>query len=479
MAFTDQNEIGSAQIAVNFLLEHNCVGGYVDGSFRPKHPVTRSEFCYMLVRSIISDEACKKLSTENSNVWQDAIRSWAGPYISVFQKVVRAATKNTRYKKIAMNLLRNSFNASICITKKEAWIWCLLFFETLFSFRCYLHGGLLDSRAAERGWVCQLLFDVLKKAAKHFYRYPKVFQEQIEHGIKIIDKIRPRIYFLRLVPEVNYKRCMFIRMLKNNYERDSEHSVWAGKAYQYTNLEALYNMLLSGDKREKVDNNSWGPKIKLRLSNTAYLNDPKEGKLLCDILEEREFQSFRDYFKGNLSDITGVRTSNVYVASLSQDPIERLPMWIQYGDWGRGCRIEFDLSESNGFRQLQYYEESDIPLKLERDFIKKQRSVIIRLALLDILQSYLEKQTYFYKEKYYEHEAELRIVKKAEPQNAKEDLKHVRSGEVFPRLYVESDSYIKISSVILGPKCENQEHIALALKRLGVPVVKRSAISFR
>lgn len=479
MAFIDQNEIGSAREAVDFLVNFNCIGGYGDSSFRPKNPMTKSEFCYMLVHSTIDNIVPWKTEKEDSGEWQDALNSWDGPYISLFQKVVKAAAKNNRYQKTASRLLRNSFEADKYITKIEARNWCLLFFETLFSFRCTLRRQQVDNRPAERGWICQLLFDALKKAARHFYRQPRAFQEMIEYGIKTVNKKRPRIYFLQLLPEVNYKRRIFIGMLKDNCKKSSEHPVWVGSAYQYTKLEALYKMLKPEDGRDTFDEKSWCPEINLRLSNTAYLNDPKEGNLLYDILGENEFQSVRDYFKEKLSDLTGIKTSEVYVASLSRDPEERLPMWIQYGDWGKGCRIEFELSEENGFRQLQYYGEKDLPLKLERGFIKGQQSFVTKIVLLDVLRRYLERRTYLYKGRYYEHEAELRIVKKVIPQNAKEDSKNICSGEVFPRLYIESDSCIKICSITLGPKCENQEHVALALKKLGVPVVKQSSISFR
>lgn len=478
MAYADQNEIpANAKRQVDFLSRGlNCISGYANGAFYPKRHMHRGEFCKMLFCSVIRREIYIDLAgMTDAGAWKEAVDSWAGKYILFFRTVISEAKKNKRHKRRASILLKEYFDGAGTITKKEAFDWSQMFFETEFSFCYKLKRITVDDTPAERSWLCQLIYAIFKKAAKHFYQSPEKLKKLLLYGVPFTGGERPMLNFLCLEPRVGRKRTQFVQMLKTKWPQAIEHPIWSGSAWQYTSLAAVYKMLKAAG--EPIDNN---PTVSLWLSNTAYLNDPNEGVLFHEIMSREGFRELRGYFnEKKLSGETEIDPSEVYVASLSCDKEERLPMWVQYGDWGRGCRIEFEVSERDEFRKLKYYDKKELPLQEAQDYIINQSSFTVKLILVDLLRKYMSQNGFLYKEKYYEHENEVRILRIAPTQNAKEDTENIRDGEIFPRMHLESYYYMKILSITLGPRCENPEHVALALKKLGVPVVKKSRIQFR
>lgn len=478
MAYTDQTEIPKKhRRAVDFLsVTIGCISGYEDGFFYPKRPMRRNEFCKMLLNSVIGREIYIDLAEKTgAGEWEEAIDSWGGRYILFFRAVISEAKKNKRYKKRASILLERYFDGVGVITKKEAFEWSQMFFETEFSFCCKLKRKDVDDTPAERSWLCQLIYEILEKAAKHFCQNPEELKNLLLNGVPCTGRERPMISFLRLGPGVGRKKKYFVKMLKRKWPQSSEHPIWSGSAWQYTSLAAVYKMLQAAGEPVEIH-----PTVSLWLSNTAYLNDPNEGVLFHEIMDRKGLQELREYFnEKKLSGETEIGTSEVYVASLSCDEEERLPMWVQYGDWGRGCRIEFKVSERDGFRKLKYYDKDKLPLQEAQDYIIGQSCFAVKLVLVDILKKYMRKNAFLYKAKYYEHENEVRILRIASAKDTKGEAENILAGEVFPRMHLESYHCMKILSITLGPRCENPEHVALALKKLGVPVVKKSKIQFR
>ena len=86
---------------------------------------------------------------------------------------------------------------------------------------------------------------------------------------------------------------------------------------------------------------------KLRLTNSAFLNDPSEGlvarKHLKDYAKQHSGSSCSSLINKFLSsDLDTIPISNTYIASFNQTlDNTSLPMWYQYGDKGSGCSIEF------------------------------------------------------------------------------------------------------------------------------------------
>lgn len=489
MAFTDQDKIPEeAKRAVAFLTGNlHCISGYEDGAFHPERHMKRGEFCKMLLNSVMGREIYIDLKEmTGAGEWKEAIDSWAGRYILFFRTVISEAKEKERYKKRASMLLERYFDGVGVITKKEAFEWSQMFFETEFSFQCQLNCKDVDDTPADRAGLCQLIYAIFEKAAEYFYQNPKKLKKLLMGGVPCTKGERPELHFLCLDSRVAKEGKCFEGMLKTGKSQDRGHPIWTGSAFQYTSLSAVYKMLQAPKKkepvaeqatREAVDNY---PTVKLWLSNTAYLNDPNEGALFREIMNSKGLRKLKKYFnEENLSRETEIDTSEVYVASLSRDEEERLPMWVQYGDWGRGCRIEFEVSERDGFRKLMYYDK--LPLKKARKYIIGQSSFAVKVFLVDILKKHMRKNAFLYKAKYYKHEKEVRILRIAsvKDKDIKEETENIRDGEVFPRMHLESYHCMKILSITLGPRCENPEHVALALKKLGVPVVKKSKIQFR
>ena len=93
-------------------------------------------------------------------------------------------------------------------------------------------------------------------------------------------------------------------------------------------------------------------------------------------------------------------------------------------------------------------------------------------------RSLLKKYGYYFKDKYYSQEKEIRsiITPKLEDIHMWKDP---RDGEIFPRSYVLLKEPLIVESVMLGPKCPNPEQIAVALKNLGIKRILRSNIHFQ
>ena len=155
-------------------------------------------------------------------------------------------------------------------------------------------------------------------------------------------------------------------------------------------------------------------------------------------------------------------------------------MWIQYGDNGSGCRIEFEVELVHNFKKVKYLapgQKTDdkldnIVLDLLK-YVKSSNSVISEYA-----RGVITAIEYQIKNPYYEHEREVRCSMQQTPQLAKV-FEKPKPDESFPRLYCELQTPIRIKSVILGPKCPTPQATALFLIRKGVPEVRMSSIKFR
>ena len=243
------------------------------------------------------------------------------------------------------------------------------------------------------------------------------------------------------------------------------------KAYQYTSIASLYDML----KYSRSDPYDKSPSIFLYLSNVIYLNDPEEGQVLMNLL-------FADKLPNRSN--TEIYLPSTYIASLLTNPSELLPMWLQYADNGMGCRIEFDISQTTDFKKIQYLCSSqqsghELTLKLmdniNRTFPHANE------ALINYIRQKLSPISYLFKNDYFRHEEEIRLVETADFSQASclTSPEHIQNSNEIPRLYVKSPFALKITSVLLGPKCPNPERVALYLKKQGIPEVKYSQIHFR
>lgn len=103
-----------------------------------------------------------------------------------------------------------------------------------------------------------------------------------------------------------------------------------------------------------------------------------------------------------------------------------------------------------------------------------QKSTIVS----DWAKLLLKKYGYFFKDKYYAQEKEIRSIVTALPHQVQLWDK-LRNGEIFPRSYVILKKPLRVLSVTLGPKCPNPEQIAVALQNMGIKHIYRSKIHFQ
>lgn len=263
------------------------------------------------------------------------------------------------------------------------------------------------------------------------------------------------------------------------YEKTRSNTI-----YHYTSLQAL----------EKLTQ----PEAKFRLSNSAYLNDPEEGKIASsiakDIVSEFECLSEWPFYK---KEGEHVSISNTFVASFMPN-CDELTMWAQYGDGGSGCCIGFP---STCFREDLYtvfYEKSVFENFFRRicetltEYLSKNPEADVEDHPVFMYATTVVKQVIFlYKDPSYSYENEVRILQFRHPKYAQVES-FIRNGEHFPRIYKEATfirddvrskrkKLLPCSSIVLGPKVLEAEKIAISLAHRGYSerITTKSKIKFR
>lgn len=243
--------------------------------------------------------------------------------------------------------------------------------------------------------------------------------------------------------------------------------------FHYTSMSAL----------EKLTQEN----AKFALSNVAYLNDPMEGHLFIRrmkvCLGDERFSGW-DFLSKERDELS---ISNSFVVSFTDQAVEQLPMWVQYAGGAGGCRIGIRTASIQSPLYAIVYDANTV-----EQFLESVRHILLsyleRAGKVDMNQdivfSYaaklLTQVSYLHKDKHYEHEREMRILLFADPSTAKVESK-VREHEIFPRLYIELEDRLEISSITLGPRATGIEKIAVALagRKYDVNMIRRSEISYR
>ena len=248
-----------------------------------------------------------------------------------------------------------------------------------------------------------------------------------------------------------------------SYEFSSMHLT---TIYQYTSLASLYAMLTQSNRAPF----GLAPKIMLRMSNIAYLNDPDEGRFYQDSLADLLPENFS-------SDDSIIHTDDIYIVCFTKTDSEFLPMWVQYANQAQGCRIEFNGSDIK-VTELQYVKDTELPKVMNKliEIIKDSSS---NTALKTYATDKLHEIQYYYKSANYQHEKEVRYTTTMPVKQALVDEGSSDNGTKIPRLYCNIPIPLEIKSVTLGPKCPDPERIALYLKHCGIENVYRSKIHFR
>ena len=233
------------------------------------------------------------------------------------------------------------------------------------------------------------------------------------------------------------------------------------------------------------------PDSKLRLTNSAFLNDPSEGLVAREYLKNyteshasSNCSSLINRFLNTNSDTIPI--SNTYIASFNRAlDNTSLPMWYQYGDKGAGCSIEFIIEKFSAPIYKLFYLPEDLDFFTHfMDNVFDVLSAVLKGSCLkehsffeNFVLSFLNQITFLFKDDCYSHEKEIRAIISCEPQNAIIDTE-LRTDEFFPRTYCETN--YQIQSVTFGPKAQNVAQLVVGCVSQGLSCkFKRSSLPFR
>jgi tetratricopeptide (TPR) repeat protein len=280
----------------------------------------------------------------------------------------------------------------------------------------------------------------------------------------------------------------------------------------YTKICNLKHLLKPRFKTNKDE-----AETSLRLNNVSYMNDPTEGEVFLKLLIQcsgEDAQDLLDNLYNNQSEnnrevLNG--KNHVFLVSFSTAIDTSLPMWVQYSENGEGCCLVFDSSffdkedknslsyisnEENdelsdvdsgknmdidirGKKQtyyclykIEYIHNDNDKYKIEdkeiTNLIEEIGAQLIgfkedlkqdsNVAIKGIIQNILDQVRFLFKDKNYDHEEEVRLVKFADNGN----VQYTGDAEGFrvPHVFVELDKELQLKEIILGPKVQNAIEIA-------------------
>lgn len=298
----------------------------------------------------------------------------------------------------------------------------------------------------------------------------------------------------------------------------------------YSKIESLQYLLtkdtLSDERRTDCK------KSRFRIYNVAYMNDPSEGTTLFEILKKihpdcskiiellypNSFNSFQEQAEYNFT--------NTYLGSFSLSK-DQLPMWVQYGDDGKGCCYVFNnalfnnptrlditigdeqknsaevVTEDNNIQrervpnllEVKYFDVSSIEKNISSNPNWKKRelaqfevlgSAISKLEswifssekMRNIVLSLIDQIRFLFKDIAYRHENEARVV--IIPSEDDIMLSEANSSYIVPKLYVELDNELLFDEIILGPKVQKPMDIVPFILHSGkVNKVTKSKIRYQ
>lgn len=465
MAFTDVDATWNSWDAISYVVDANLMGGYPDGSFQPNNTVSVAEMAKIISLFLNAGKEIPSMPSENK---KDKYRenSWAVHYIDYcvrngipldfFEGEIDQPVDNEKLEEIfvALEKYLNISNESIHRHFKEA------------------------VRAPTREDIAILLYDFAKFFSGEVMKL--IDNGQCDDALQRIKKFQICVLLLpseirricqhlfaknRKNENILFKYMLRIRACKKTaFSLSTEIQT----VLHYTSLHALEHLTKPG--------------AKFQLSHVSHLNDPEEGsfglKEAVDIFKGETYKKLRENWKEK-------KVRSVFVSSFSIADngrrTEDLPMWVHYGDQGKGCIIQFQVTSlepeiykvcyqpknNSSTSPFQRYIESvkgilDEYIENNSPSLRKNDDVVLLFA-----KESIEQASYLYKSKYYsyEHEARVLHMKSLTEANEREEI---RAGEYFPRLYTELDNSLEIKSITLGPKVKNPEHIIAALIKRGI-----------
>lgn len=253
----------------------------------------------------------------------------------------------------------------------------------------------------------------------------------------------------------------------------------------YTSIGNLYYLL--SDEEDEV-------KCRLPLFDVNHMNDPNEGIALYKyIFSNTNYFKYENICKNEYNEDGRMKLGENYTFLKSfSKVIDTLPMWVQYGDDGKGCCLRIDPKRftklnyqsktlEKFFKSLPFqddyklykvvYIDKDKILNVEFKELKRLLEIQIKLldsigkeielweerdknSVLEVITQILSDIKYLFKDATYSHEEEIRIIlyrKVGDINNPRCDLKYTQTKPI-PKVYIYLSKTTPIKEVILGPK---------------------------
>lgn len=307
------------------------------------------------------------------------------------------------------------------------------------------------------------------------------------------------------------------------------------RVYHYTSMNALLKLL------ESVETSSDKKSFVFRATNIFFLNDPQEfvygQNVLMEVLNEIEYEkeinhnlrisslfsrhtekTEKEWLKILLDDIHD-KNASPYVISFSRN-IDSLPMWLNYGDHGKGICLAFaeyrsrvlgsdftpssidevkvEIYDSLGTYDVNYDVES---VKKEDNILRKQIEKIYDFYLNNVkmiqpnelfelqrgmLNAFTEVIAPYIKSKEYEGEKEVRLAKtvlRDKGNTTKEiNFRCNAKGNIVPYIDIEIPQE-QLDYVSIGPLADKElsiKVIEMMKNKFGLKFdVKESKVKYR
>lgn len=476
MDFTDINSSDFYAKEIGAVTEHGLMSGMDDGSFSPNRHVPAGHFMCIISR-ILNFGRDPNLPINTHHSRESEHGHWAEGYINYCRalKIDYPANQSPNYMiKIADALdimdqtssalsqtlnYKFTFNRSECMDRYDlhislaeitrAQLACLLYYF------CNSIGIQISEHEIDETHYLNDNTFVLTAEAFFFLSFTNSELFQLVFLLRQYTFPKTEIY--KSMKELLKIKQKIMEPLKYN-----EHDI----IYHYTKISTVIALAPTSSG--------------FRLSNSAFLNDPSEGKLLIPMLQKcipTEIP-FVPFSRQSLS-------NNTYLACFNPSD-ESLPMWLQYGDNTTGCAIGFDPKQFGlPVYKVSYDMATFSPFfaqvtKELKNFSQMDESPFKKDALFALYLYILlcfNGLRYLCKDPHYKHENELRIVTSCHPKFAeKED--YIREGELFHRTFV-SVPY-KIRSVTFGANVMGPERLAVGLASTGLDCIfLNSSIPFK
>lgn len=227
---------------------------------------------------------------------------------------------------------------------------------------------------------------------------------------------------------------------------------------------------------------------KLRLSNAVYMNDPQEGQIFKILLSKYKDNKSSNIVRNNID----IKNYTYLACFCPYEKRDVLPMWVHYGDGGKGVGLIFNekFFENQELYKVQYIDTENFAVDtvdkniseelkqifdfLSQDIFTKSEEHIF-WEYTNIIINYI---SYFFKDKAYEYENEVRMVQFRDYES--KDIILDENFEV-PKLYIEYNKEIiteNCEEIIVGPKGSFEEISAYG-KYIGMKQCTKSKIQYR